>query len=91
MPFSYTSVRNWLVAEFSSKQATITAILVESKSLIHILFNLWTSPHKNIAVLGIVTYFIKPDYTNEAVLLALRQLEGSHSGENIAIAVVKTL
>jgi methyltransferase-like protein len=34
---------------------------------------------------------MKPDYTNEAVLLALRQLEGSHSSENIAIAVVETL
>jgi hypothetical protein len=34
---------------------------------------------------------MKPDYTNEAVLLALRQLEGSHSGKNIAIAVVETL
>ena len=91
MPFSHTSVRNWLVAEFSSKQATITAILAESKSLIHISFDLWTSPHKNVAVLGIVAHFMKPDYTNEAVLLALRQLEGSHSGENIAIAVVETL
>ena len=91
MPFSYTSIRNWLVAEFSSKQATITAILVESKSLIHISFDLWTSPYKNIAVLSIITYFMKPDYTNEAILLALRQLEGSYSGKNIAIVVVKTL
>lgn len=59
--------------------------------MVHISFDLWTSPHKNMAVLGIVSHFMRFDYTNEAILLALRQIEGTHSGQNMAEAVIDTL
>jgi hypothetical protein len=44
-----------------------------------------------MAVLGIVVHFLTSEYTNQATLLSLRCLEGSHSGENIAELVIKTL
>ena len=44
-----------------------------------------------MAVLGIIAHFLIPEYTNQATLLSLHRLEGSHSGENMAELVIKTL
>lgn len=91
IPSSHNSVRAWLITEFELKRAKVTARLAMSKSMVHTSFDLWTSPHKNMAVLGIVAHFMNSDYTNEATLLALRQIKGTHSGQNMAEAVVDTL
>jgi hypothetical protein len=88
---SHVSVRSWMMTEFAIRQADIVGQLMASQSRIHISFDLWTSPHKNMAVLGVVGHFLTPEYTNQAILLSLRRLEGSHSGENIAELVIETL
>lgn len=91
MPLSHNSVRTWLISEFELKRADITTRLATSRSMVHISFDLWTSPHKNMAVLGVVAHFMNADYTNEAILLALRRIEGTHSGQNVAEVVLDIL
>ena len=44
-----------------------------------------------MAILGIVAHFMNSNYMNEALLLALCQIKGTHSGQNIAKAVINTL
>jgi hypothetical protein len=80
-----------LKAEFVLKQADIIQQLTESKSLIHLSFDLWTSPQKTMAVISIVAHFLRPDYTNQSVLLSLQKVEGTHSGENQAEHILNTL
>ena len=72
-------------------QASIIKQLTLSKLIIYLSFNLQTSPYKNIAVLDIITYYLTLNYTNQAVLLTLRRLEGAHSGENQAEIILKVL
>ena len=91
MPLSYNSVRTWLISEFELKRADITTRLATSRSMVHISCDLRTSPHKNMAVLGVIAHFMNSVYTNEAILLALRRIEGSHSGQNVAEVVLNTL
>jgi hypothetical protein len=91
IPTSHSTIQSWLMAEFTMTQATIVGQLALSKSTIHLSFDLWTSPHKNIAVLGIVAHYLTPDYTNQAVLLALRRLEGAHNGENQAEIILEVV
>jgi hypothetical protein len=42
-------------------------------------------------MLAVIAHFVSDKYTIEALLLSLRSLEGPHSGENQAEAVLRTL
>ena len=44
-----------------------------------------------MTILSVVAHFLQPDYINQAILLALRRLEGTHSGENQAELILDTL
>ena len=91
IPSSHTSISSWLKAEFALKRADVAQQLVESKSLIHLSFDLWTSPQKTFTVISTVAHFLRPDYTNQSILLSLRKVEGTHSGENQAEHILDTL
>lgn len=51
------------------------------------LFDLWTSPSQK-SFLGVVAHFIDYTGTPRTILIGLREVIGTHSGENIAEAVV---
>ena len=57
---------------------------------IHISFDLWTSPN-HMSFIGVVGHFINAQYKVESVLLGLRRLRGTHSGENIAEVILKVV
>ena len=82
--------RAWILAEFGRRQEEIREGLQSSKSRIHLSFDLWTSPN-NISFVGVVGHYMSSQYKVETTLLGLRRLHGTHSGENIAEAVVKVI
>jgi len=55
----------------------------EAHSNILISFDLWTSPNYR-AILGCVAHFIDKKGKRRTAVLALRELIGEHSGENMA-------
>lgn len=57
---------------------------------IHLSFDLWTSPNY-FAIIAIVAHYIDRDGARQTKLLALRQLEGEHSGANIAQVVLNVV
>jgi hypothetical protein len=83
LPRSHNTVREWIMADFALRKTEIKKMLHESKSDIHYSFDLWTSPN-GYGLNGIVAHFVHTDYTVRAVLIALREVIGRHSGENIA-------
>jgi hypothetical protein len=50
---------------------------------IHISCDLWTSPN-SLPILGLVSHYIAQDGQLESATLALVEMEGEHSGENLA-------
>jgi hypothetical protein len=90
IPRAGNTVRAWILAEFGRRQEEIREGLRSSKSRIHLSFDLWTSPN-NIAFVGVVGHYMSSQYKVETTLLGLRRLHGTHSGENIAEAVVKII
>jgi len=90
IPKAGNIVRAWILAEFERRQGEIKKQLYSSKSRIHLSFDLWTSPN-NIAFVGVIGYYMSSQYKVETVLLGLRRLHGTHSGENIAEAIVKVI
>ena len=55
----------------------------EACSKIFILFNLWISPNC-LAILGVIAHFIDKTGKRRTAVLALREIEGEHLGENMA-------
>lgn len=91
IPRSHGQVSIWVRDEFQRQKGDIREQVFKAKSEIHLSFDLWTSPFRNFAVLAIVSHFLDNDDKNTALLLGLRRVRGSHSGENIAKEVLYVL
>lgn len=90
IPRATNTVRSWILAEFEQRQEDIRRQLRTSKSRIHLSFDLWTSPN-HMSFVGVVGHFMSSQYKVETVLLGLRRLRGTHSGENIADVVLEVI
>ena len=82
--------RNTLKADvnkyFQTAKATIKESLSLARSRIHISYDLWTSPNHK-AMIAIVAHWTAEDYEVKTALLAIREVHGEHTGENIANVV----
>lgn len=90
LPRSGTTIKNWLLKEFKRKKAILRKELQNSKSLIHLSFDGWTSPN-NMGLIGVVAHYMASNGEVKATLLGLRRLRGAHSGENMAEVVLEVL
>ena len=92
IPKSGNTVRVWIMQDFQRRRSDIEKQLKESRSLIHLSYDLWTSPN-HLALVAVIGHYVSSEYKVETTLLGLRRLKGPHSGENIAeamVAVAKT-
>ena len=84
------TARAWVVQRFQYQRTLVKDLLRDSKSLIHVSLDLWTSPSKK-ALLGIVAHFIDGTGTPRTLLLALRELLGVHNGANISELLINVI
>jgi hypothetical protein len=87
---SRNTFRDWVLAEYHKRKRKLRKELRSSRSNIHLSFDLWTSPNC-YAMIAIVAHFIDSKGYRQTKLLAIRQLKGEHSGENIAASVRKVI
>jgi hypothetical protein len=45
--------------------------------------DVWTSEHQ-LAIFGVIGYWITPDFDKREVVLDFMEIQGAHSGENLA-------
>jgi hypothetical protein len=90
LPASSTTVRTWIIHSFEIQKKEIKQSLLDSLSLIHFTIDLWTSPN-HLALLGVVAHYTDKTGQLRLALLALRELEGVHSGENQCKVFVEVL
>ena len=64
--------------------------LQESRSMIHISTDLWTSPHRH-AMLAVCAHWIDGDYRLRKALLAMPECQFNHSGETQAGLIMDVL
>ena len=87
---SRNTFRRWVIAEFRKQKRKVKKGLKRARSNIHLSFDLWTSPN-SYAIIAIVAHYIDEKGCRQTKLLAIRRLEGEHSGENIASAVLRVI
>jgi hypothetical protein len=82
LPRSGNTVRAWMLRIYEAQRRKIAQMLRNSPYKLHFGFDLWTSPN-GLAILGIVVHWMDAEDRKHDTLVALRALQGSHSGEHM--------
>lgn len=91
LPACGKTLRKWILQAYESQKAQIIKDLQSNTvSLIHVSFDLWTSPN-SMAMMAVVIHYVDKTYTNCTRLIALRHLRGSHSGENMSSLLIEII
>src|SRR5579871_908118 len=85
---SRTTIRKWILSEFQQRKKELRRELRAARSNIHISFDLWTSPNC-YAIMAIIAHYIDSNGKRQAKLIALRSIDGEHTGENMAALLLK--
>ena len=80
---SHNTVTTWVNDEFNLGKNSLKRTIAQAASNIHLSFDMWTSP-SSMPILGVCAHFLTPQLELVHPLLALREVEGSHTGEAMA-------
>lgn len=90
LPASADTIRGWTVRIYEGQKKRVQKDLQEALSKIHITVDLWTSGNRK-SILGIIGHYIGKEGKLKHNVLAVRELQGDHSGENQAAVVADVL
>ena len=76
--------------QFEIEKGRIRIRLQNSKTKIHLSLDIWTSLN-NKPILGVVAHYISESRALEHVVLAMKEIEGSYIGENLALVVIEVI
>ena len=82
LPSFSNTIKSWIVVCFKRQKSLLKDSLQQAVSKIHFTLDLWTSPN-HFAFLGVMARFALPSGTLAQTLLALQEMESSHTGETI--------
>ncbi|KAJ3453198.1 hypothetical protein MRS44_018853 [Fusarium solani] len=80
---THNTMREWIVRTFNRHKGVVTELLGRSLSRVNVSFDVWTS-RKFTSLLGLTVHFVDDEGKFRTFLLGLPQIEGRHSGENLA-------
>jgi hypothetical protein len=83
LPTSHTTITHWVLRQFDFMKEQIKSRLRNALTDIHISCDLWTSTNC-LPLFGFIGHYISEDGQLESAMLALIEIEGEHSGENLA-------
>jgi hypothetical protein len=89
LPESPSTTKALIMDQFTTEKETIRQRLQGSQSCIHLSLDSWTSGN-HLPILGVIAHTISGDQVQEYVL-ALRVIQGRHTGENLAPIVLGIL
>ena len=87
LPKAANTIRKWVKDAFSTRKEILKKDLNEARSCISVSFDVWTAP-SCICIVGLVAHFIDKTGKRRSTVLGLRELHGSHTGENLAATLL---
>ena len=87
---SGNTIRKLVMDDFEGRKERVKKELADSLSKIYISFDLWISPNST-ALLGVIIYYLNKDLQARSLLITLKEVDGSHSGENMAAIILPVL
>ena len=83
-------IRNQIIKLFNIQTLVIKRKLVKARLKIYISFDLQILLNRRLLV-GIVAHWLNKDLKKQNILISLRRLKGSYSGENLAKVIIPVL
>ena len=77
-----------MLRSFRYEKEHVKLALQSAISSIHFTLDIWTSPNAH-ALLGIVSHYTNEQGALKQSILAMKELRGEHSGENLASVFLK--
>ena len=90
LPANGDTIRNWTMETFRNEQQRVQQAVQSAVSKVHFTVDLWTSSN-SLALLGIIAHYFTENGQLCQSVLALRELEGQHTGENQAQLIMKVI
>lgn len=79
LPDSHTSIQAWTLRTYENERLRIQQKVQSALSKVHFTVDLWSSPN-SLAILGIIAHYISENGELTHSVLALKEIEGKHSG-----------
>jgi hypothetical protein len=90
LPSSHATIAEWITRNFKAQKERITQRLQSARSIIHLSVDSGMAPnHKPLIV--ICAHYISEDGVLEKSLLAAKEIDGKHDGENLAKYVLNAI
>ena len=90
LPNSDSTIKSHAEDLFNEGKKRLRHILATALSDIHLTYDIWTSPN-HLRLLAIIRHFTSEKGELHTITLALKELEGEHSGENQATIILDML
>jgi len=87
---SHSTCGEWVLNQYDIEKERVRLRLHSARTKIHLSLDIWTSPNC-LPILGVVAHYISEDNQLESSVLAMREIQGSHRGENIALIVEEVI
>jgi len=91
LPKSADTIRSWVIRNYDDQKNEVRQEIKKAITQIHISIDCWTAPHKSMNVIGIVGHFTTQNSNRMNPVLAVREIEGSHTGNALAEIVVRVI
>jgi hypothetical protein len=88
LPRSANTVKADLQWGYDSKKEFVKRALQNALSSVHIVPDNWTSPNC-LGAIGFTVQFVTEDHGVQSLVVRIKELEGQHSGENMAEAIME--
>ncbi|KAK2468861.1 hypothetical protein H9L39_19453 [Fusarium oxysporum f. sp. albedinis] len=88
LPRSGDTIKNDLQWGYDNKKEFVKRALQNALSSIHIVPDNWTSPN-SLGVIGFTVQFVTEDHGLQSLVVRIKELQGQHSGENMAEAIME--
>lgn len=90
LPESPTIIQGWLKRQFNTGKQQVKHLLQSALTVIHLTVDVWTSCN-GLGLFGVIAHFIDEDGNLQELALGIKELEGSHTGSNIAHVLLAIL
>jgi len=91
LPKSADTIRSWVITNYNDQKNEVRLEINSANTQIHLSVDGWTSPHQSMSVIGVVAHFTSSRGARQNLVLALREIQGAHTGEALADIVVSVI
>jgi len=90
LPTEHHTIQAWTMRAYEAEKQHVQQALQSAQSKIHFTVDLWTSANSK-ALLGMIGHYFADSGDLCQSVLALRELDGPHTGENQSQLVMKVI